>query len=123
MRVICRITDINDTNNDTDNDTNYDTDNDTNYDNIYDNDINDTNDSSDNNDDNDNRFITDKEAALREQIEKQMEETLQSMHPVNYLDAIGENIADVGILYYPILYYTILYYTIMYYTTLYYTVL
>merc|ERR1719491_2562247 len=25
-----------------------------------------------------------------------MEETLQTMHPVNYLDAIGENIVDVG---------------------------
>jgi len=41
-------------------------------------------------------FITKEEAEMRQTIEKKMEETLQTMHPVNYLDAIGENIADVG---------------------------
>lgn len=41
-------------------------------------------------------YITKEEATMRQQIEKRMEETLQTMHPVNYLDAIGENIADVG---------------------------
>jgi len=41
-------------------------------------------------------FVTQEEAELRANIEKQMEEALHKMHPVNYLDAIGENIADVG---------------------------
>jgi len=41
-------------------------------------------------------FITQREAELRASIEKQMEKTLEGMHPVNYLDAIGENIMDVG---------------------------
>jgi len=41
-------------------------------------------------------FISSTEAQLREKIEKGMEDMLSSMHPVNYLDAIGENIADVG---------------------------
>lgn len=41
-------------------------------------------------------FITMDEVKIRESIEKQMEQTLQTMHPVNYLDCIGENIADVG---------------------------
>eukprot|EP00933_Yihiella_yeosuensis_P075135 TRINITY_DN8433_c1_g1_i3.p1 TRINITY_DN8433_c1_g1~~TRINITY_DN8433_c1_g1_i3.p1 ORF type:complete len:628 (+),score=90.62 TRINITY_DN8433_c1_g1_i3:88-1971(+) len=41
-------------------------------------------------------FITEEEAQTRAKIEAQMQETLTTMHPVNYLDAIGENIADVG---------------------------
>merc|ERR1719436_962238 len=41
-------------------------------------------------------FITAEEAELRAKIEKEMEKTLVTMHPVNYLDAIGENIADIG---------------------------
>jgi len=41
-------------------------------------------------------YITQKEAELRAKIEEEMEKTLHTMHPVNYLDAIGENIADVG---------------------------
>merc|ERR1719487_209358 len=47
-------------------------------------------------DDTDVGFITQEEAEMRATIEMKMEETLQTMHPVNYLDAIGENIADVG---------------------------
>ncbi|CAE8626624.1 unnamed protein product [Polarella glacialis] len=41
-------------------------------------------------------FITEQEAAMREDIEKQMFESLATLHPVNYLDQIGENIADIG---------------------------
>lgn len=41
-------------------------------------------------------FISQHEAALRAGIEDKMEQMLKTMHPVNYLDAIGENIADVG---------------------------
>jgi len=41
-------------------------------------------------------FITSEEAELRAGIETQMEKALEGMHPVNYLDAIGENIMDVG---------------------------
>merc|ERR1719204_255100 len=41
-------------------------------------------------------FLTAEEAELRMKIEKEMEKTLVTMHPVNYLDAIGENIADIG---------------------------
>lgn len=41
-------------------------------------------------------FITKQEAQLRAKIEVEMENMLKTMHPVNYLDAIGENIADIG---------------------------
>eukprot|EP00928_Gymnodinium_smaydae_P040403 TRINITY_DN27401_c0_g1_i1.p1 TRINITY_DN27401_c0_g1~~TRINITY_DN27401_c0_g1_i1.p1 ORF type:complete len:983 (-),score=246.68 TRINITY_DN27401_c0_g1_i1:73-3021(-) len=41
-------------------------------------------------------FITAEEAKIRARIEEQMEKDMKEMHPVNYLDAIGENIADVG---------------------------
>lgn len=40
--------------------------------------------------------IHEKEAKLRHDVEEQMEANLKSMHPVKYLDAIGENIADIG---------------------------
>eukprot|EP00927_Polykrikos_kofoidii_P035778 TRINITY_DN30309_c0_g1_i1.p1 TRINITY_DN30309_c0_g1~~TRINITY_DN30309_c0_g1_i1.p1 ORF type:complete len:1006 (+),score=127.16 TRINITY_DN30309_c0_g1_i1:130-3147(+) len=36
------------------------------------------------------------EAEMRARIEAEMEKNLSMMHPINYLDAIGENIADVG---------------------------
>lgn len=42
------------------------------------------------------QFITAKELEIRTEIEQHMAKTLKTMHPVNYLDAIGENIADVG---------------------------
>lgn len=41
-------------------------------------------------------FITEDEMKIRLKIEEEMENTIKTMHPVNYLDAIGENIADVG---------------------------
>lgn len=41
-------------------------------------------------------FVTHEEQMLRSKIEDQMAETIKTMHPINYLDAIGENIADVG---------------------------
>ncbi|OLQ00149.1 hypothetical protein AK812_SmicGene17232 [Symbiodinium microadriaticum] len=41
------------------------------------------------------QFITAKvELEIRTEIEQHMAKTLKTMHPVNYLDAIGENIAD-----------------------------
>jgi len=43
-----------------------------------------------------NAMTTKEQHDLTQQIEKKMEESLHSMHPINYLDAIGENIADVG---------------------------
>jgi len=41
-------------------------------------------------------YVTAKELEIRKHIEEEMAKTLKTMHPVNYLDAIGENIADVG---------------------------
>jgi len=41
-------------------------------------------------------FITSEETKIRQDIETQMEKMLSTMHPVNYLDAIGENLADIG---------------------------
>merc|ERR1719506_3136199 len=41
-------------------------------------------------------FATQEEIEERMLIEKEMEDVIHTMHPVNYLDAIGENIADVG---------------------------
>merc|ERR1719330_270607 len=41
-------------------------------------------------------FVSAEENKMRAKIEDQMEKMLLTMHPVNYLDAIGENMADIG---------------------------
>jgi len=44
----------------------------------------------------DHGFITEEEAKIRAKVEAEMEKALQKRHPMDYVDMIGENIADVG---------------------------